>query len=281
MIPKEGAIETEKHQPDFDSEDGFYRTPWQRYGNAITGTTSVMAFLALWELTVYLGVIDQFFISSPIRIVNAASEMVRSGILWPHIMVSLTEFALGFGLAAALGVPIGMFSGWYDKAFAVLNPFISGLNATPRVALLPLIVIWLGIGIWSKVAIVFLGAVFPIVFNMMTAMRTLDESLLKAARSFGANDSQIFRTLALPSSVPFLISGLRLGAGRGLVGIVIGELYAANIGVGYLIALYGSTFQTSSLFVGILIITSMGIALDVVLRRTEAHFEKWRPQTLN
>ena len=174
-----------------------------------------------------------------------------------------------------------MFSGWYDKAFAVLNPFIAGLNATPRVALLPLVVIWLGIGIWSKVAIVFLGAVFPIVFNMMTAMRTLDESLLKAARSFGANDSQIFRTLALPSSVPFLISGLRLGAGRGLVGIVIGELYAANIGVGYLIALYGSTFQTSSLFVGILIITSMGIALDVVLRRTEAYFEKWRPQTLN
>ena len=281
MIPKEGAIETEKHQPDLDNEDGFYRTPWQRYGNAITGTTSVMAFLALWELTVYLGAIDPFFISSPIRIVNAASEMVMSGILWPHIMVSLTEFVLGFGLAAALGVPIGMFSGWYEKAFAVLNPFIAGLNATPRVALIPLVVIWLGIGIWSKVAIVFLGAVFPIVFNMMTAMRTLDEALLKTARSFGANDSQIFRTLALPSSVPFLISGLRLGAGRGLVGIVIGELYAANIGVGYLISLYGSTFQTSSLFVGILIITSMGIALDIVLRRTEAHFEKWRPQTLN
>ena len=102
MIPKEGAIETEKHQPDLDNKDAFYRTPWQRYGNAITGTTSVTAFLALWELTVYLGAIDPFFISSPIRIVNAASEMVMSGILWPHIMVSLTEFVLGFGLAAAL-----------------------------------------------------------------------------------------------------------------------------------------------------------------------------------
>ncbi len=269
---------TEKHPPEPDTEDEFYRTPWQRHGDAIIGMTSVMGFLALWELIVYLEVIDPLFISSPIRIANAAVEMVLSGTLWPHITVSFTEFALGFGLAVAFGVPIGMASGWYDKAFAVFNPFISGLNATPRVALIPVVVIWLGIGIWSKVAIVFLGAVFPIVFNMMTAMRTLDEALLKAARSFGANDRQIFRTLALPSAVPFLISGLRLGAGRGLVGIVIGELYAANVGVGYLIALYGSTFQTAPLFVGILIITLMGITLDVTLRRTEAYFEKWRPQ---
>ncbi len=142
---------------------------------------------------------------------------------------------------------------------------------------MPLIVIWLGIAIWSKVALVFLGAVFPIVFNMMTAMHTLDESLLRVARSFGARDRQIFRTIALPSSIPFLISGLRIGAGRGLVGIVLGELYAANAGIGYLIAIYGSTFQTDKLFVAVLFITTMGISLDLFLRKLERRFEAWRP----
>lgn len=270
--------ESGRGQQAVGAKNNFYRTPWQIYGNAIIGTTSIILFFTLWELIVYFGMIDPLFISSPLRIVEAAVEMIGSGTLWPHIIVSLSEFALGFGLAIVLGVPIGMISGWYEKAYAVSNPFIAGLNATPRVALIPLVVIWLGIGLLSKVAIVFLGAVFPIIFNMLTAMRTLDEALLKTARSFGANDGQIFRTLALPSSVPFLIAGLRLGAGRGLVGIVIGELYAANVGVGYLIALYGSTFQTAKLFVGILLITLMGITLDVVLRRTEAYFEQWRPQ---
>ena len=101
---------------------------------------------------------------------------------------------------------------------------------------------------------------------------------VRMARSFGAADGQIFRTIALPSSVPFLIAGLRLGAGRGLVGIVVGELYAANAGVGFLIAQFGSTFQTDRLFVGVLIITTGGILLDVILRRLERRFELWRPR---
>lgn len=160
----------------------------------------------------------------------------------------------------------------------MLNPFVAALNATPRVALLPLIVIWIGIGLASKVAIVFLGAVFPIIFNMMTALRTLDASIVRMARSFGAQDGQIFRTIALPASVPFLIAGLRLGAGRGLVGIVVGELYAATAGVGFLIAQFGATFQTDRVFVGVLIITLGGVSLDVVLRFLERRFELWRPR---
>jgi NitT/TauT family transport system permease protein len=238
---------------------------------------SILVFLALWEWVTASGHIKPLFISSPSRIAAAASKMLGSGEIWPHLRVSLSEFGLGFGLAIVLGVPLGILVGWYRWAFAATNPFISGINATPREALMPLIVIWLGIAIWSKVALVFLGAVFPIVFNMMTAMHTLDESLLRVARSFGARDRQIFRTIALPSSIPFLISGLRIGAGRGLVGIVLGELYAANAGIGYLIAIYGSTFQTDKLFVAVLFITTMGISLDLFLRKLERRFEAWRP----
>lgn len=251
---------------------------WDRYQNFFLGLVSVVAFLVVWELVAATGRIDPLFISSPSRVVRAGSGLFASGEIWPHIRVSVYEFFMGFGLAVLTGVPLGMLAGWYSKLFALANPFIAALNATPRVALMPLVVIWLGIGIWSKVAIVFLGAFFPIVFNMMTALRTLDASLVKAARSFGARDGQIFRTIALPSSVPFLIAGLRLGAGRGLVGIVVGELYAANVGVGYLMALYGSTFQTDKLFVGVMIITALGVLLDVLLRRLERRFELWRPQ---
>ncbi len=254
-----------------------HRRRTQRSLDSGIAVLSVLVFLALWEWVTASGHIKPLFISSPSRIAVAGSKMLASGEIWPHLRVSLSEFGLGFGLAIVLGVPVGVLVGWYRWAFAATNPFISGINATPREAMMPLIVIWLGIAIWSKVALVFLGAVFPIVFNMMTAMHTLDESLLQVARSFGAKDRQIFRTIALPSSLPFLISGLRIGAGRGLVGIVLGELYAANAGIGYLIAVYGSTFQTDKLFVAVLFITSMGIGLDQILRRLERRFEAWRP----
>jgi len=238
---------------------------------------SVVGFLGIWQVIAGHW-IDPLFISSPTRIGVAMVALLKTGELWRHLQVSLYEFLSGFGLAIITGVIIGVFAGWYGPVFATLNPFIVGFNATPRVALLPLIVIWLGVGIWSKVAIVYLGAVFPIIFNMMTAMRTMDASLVRMARSFGASDHHIFRTIALPSSVPFLISGLRLGSGRALVGVVVGELYAANVGIGYLIAIYGSTFQTDKLFVGVMIITVLGVVLDIVLRWMERRFELWRPK---
>lgn len=250
---------------------------WNRYHIAIIGALSVVAFLVLWQI-IATWWIPPLFISSPTRIAGATIILLKGGELWTHLSVSLYEFVVGFGLAIITGVIIGVLAGWYGRIFAMLNPFIVGFNATPRVALLPLIVIWLGVGIWSKVAIVYLGAVFPIIFNMMTAMRTMDASILRMARSFGASDWHIFRTIALPSSVPFLIAGLRLGSGRALVGIVVGELYAANVGIGYLIAIFGSTFQTDKLFVGVMIITIMGVTLDVVLRWLERRFELWRPK---
>lgn len=251
---------------------------WERYQNLLLGMASVGLFLLAWETVANRGWLDPLFVSSPLRILRAFSGLVGAGDLWVHIRVSLYEFVLGFGLAVLTAVPVGALAGWYRPLFAITNPFIAGLNATPRDALMPLVVIWLGIGIWSKVALVFLGAFFPIAFNMMTALRTLDASLVRMARSFGARDGHIFRTIALPASVPFLIAGLRVGAGRGLVGIVIGELYAATVGVGYLIALYGSTFQTDKLFVGVAVITTLGVALDVLLRRLERRFELWRPR---
>lgn len=246
-------------------------------GQAAVSVAAVALFFGLWEALGGSGLVHPLFISSPSRILAAAAGLFGSGEIWPHVAASLGEFGLGFGLAIVVGVPLGMIAGWYQVVFAAVNPFVAGLNATPRVALMPLIILWLGIGLSSKVALVFLGAVFPILLNMMTAMRTLDPYLLKAARSFGADDGQVFWTLAFPSSIPFLVAALRLGAGRALVGVVVAEMYMSNLGLGYLVARYGSTLQTDKLFVGIGIITSVGVLLDVILRRLERRFEAWRP----
>jgi NitT/TauT family transport system permease protein len=176
-----------------------------------------------------------------------------------------------------IGVPLGILMGWYSRINAVLEPFVSALYATPRIALLPLVMIWFGIGIMSKIAIVFLGAIFPILVNTITGVRTIDADFVKVARSFGSTDRQLFLTVALPSSVPMLLSGLRLGLGHALVGIVVGEMYGATHGLGFLIAVSGARFQTDKVMVGIILIASAGILLTELLRLLERRFERWRP----
>ncbi len=238
---------------------------------------SVLAFLAFWEAVVQFGLVNPLFVSSPSRIAAAGYELFASGTIWGDLAASGLEFCLGYGLAIAIGVPLGVLMGWYSRVNAVLDPFVSALYATPRIALLPLVMIWFGIGLMSRVAIVFLGAVFPILVNTITGMRTIDADFIKVARSFGASDRQLFLTVALPSSVPLLLAGLRLGLGHALIGIVVGEMFGATEGLGYLISVAGARFQTDKVMVGILIIAGAGMAMTQVLRAIERRFERWRP----
>lgn len=250
----------------------------QNLQRPLISLTSILVFLLLWEWVGTSGLINPLFVSAPSKIGLAAFKMFSEGSIWNDIYVSGTEFVLGFAVAIVIGIPFGMLLGWYRTFNYIFDPFVSALNAAPRVALIPLLIIWFGIGIWSKVAIVFLGAIFPILINTQSGVRALDETLLRAARSFGANDWQIFRTIALPGSVPFILSGLRLGLGRALVGIVVGELVAATAGVGYIMAIAGATFQTDKLFVGIFMITGGGVLMTWLLDRLEHRFDAWRPK---
>ena len=213
----------------------------RRHEHALLGTISIFVFLAFWELSVALGWVNPLFTSSPSRIVRTGYEMFADGSIWYDLQVSGYEFIVGYGAAIVIGVPLGILMGWYGRVNAVLDPFVSALYATPRIALLPLIMIWFGIGLMSKIAIVFLGAVFPILVNTITGVRTVNADFVKVARSFGSNDWQMFLTVALPSSVPLLLTGLRLGLGHALVGIVVGEMYGATHGLGFLIATAGAT----------------------------------------
>ncbi len=218
------------------------------------------------------------FISSPTRIAATAFQMfVVTGEIWKDIGRSGLEFLLGVSLALVVGVPLGFAAGWYRRFRYAVDPFLAALNATPQVALLPLLVLWIGTGMACRVLIIFLLAVIPIAISAMSAVRTVDARLVRVARSFSAGDWRLFRTIVLPSTVPFLLAGIRLAVGRGMIGIVVGEIYGSAAGIGMMINQAGSRFETDRVFVGVLTIAAAGVALVEIVRSVEQRVEAWRP----
>ncbi len=245
----------------------------------ILGTSAVVVFLTIWELVggVFQWV-NPMFMSSPSLIFKAAVQLFGSGEIYNDLRVSGIEFFWGYFLSVVVAIPFGIMVGWYRRMSFIFDPFINAMNATPRVALLPLVIIWLGIGILSKVGIIFLGAVFPILINTRDGVKTTPYNLLTAARSFGASEWQIFKSVVLPSTIPFILTGLRLGVGRALIGVMVGELYAATAGIGFMITVAGATFQTDKVFVGVLIFALSGMISMELLTKLESRFDKWRPK---
>jgi NitT/TauT family transport system permease protein len=176
------------------------------------------------------------------------------------------------------GVVFGVVIGWYRRLAMIVEPFLTGLYSTPRVALVPLILIWFGIGMWSKVFIVFINAFFPVLINTIGGVKAIDRDLLRAARSFCASDWQIFTTVVVPGSVPFILTGVRQAVALGLIGVVVGEMFGGSEGIGYMVNYGGQTYQTDTVFVGVVIIAFAGIVLTWLAERLERHFSRWRPE---
>jgi NitT/TauT family transport system permease protein len=245
----------------------------------ILGGLAVAVFLITWELVGNVfQLINPMFMSAPSLIFKAGWEMFRSGEIYHDLYVSGIEFIGGYALAAVVGIPFGILTGWYKRMSYIFDPFVNAMNATPRVALLPLVIIWLGIGIMSKVGIIFLGAVFSILINTRDGVKTTPANLLNAARSFGASEWMVFKTVVVPSTIPFILTGLRLAVGRALVGVLVGELYAATAGIGFMITVAGATFQTDKVFVGVGIFALSGMIGMELLTKVEKRFDRWRPQ---
>jgi NitT/TauT family transport system permease protein len=285
----------------FQASRRWRRTIVEQQGFLI-GAVAVLAFMLFWEWAGTSGVVNPMFTSAPSRIVKTADKLffdggigamfaalfagnlagawavVQKGSIWKDIWVSSQEVAWGYMLALAVGIPLGLMMGWFRRLNYILSPFVSALYATPSVALIALYIIWFGIGMNSKIAVIFMSSIFYPLIYARAGVSTVDANILKCAKSFGANDFQLLRTVVLPSSVPYLMAGARLGLGRGLVGMVVGELYAATAGVGYLITVAGATFQTDKVFVGVLIVTFAGVGLTAVLQRIEDRFSSWRPR---
>jgi len=243
----------------------------------IIGGGTLVAFFLLWEALGRSGLVDPLFASSPTRMVQAGIVLLRDPDFWNDLRVSGTEFALGYGAAVLIGILLGLAAGLFKRVDYVLAPFVNMLNAVPRVTLLPLIIIWFGIGIWSKVAVVFLGAVIPILINSQSGVKTSEARFIRVAQSFSASPFKVFFSIVLPGTVPFIFTGLKYGAGRALLGVVVGELYASTAGVGHVIADAGNTLQTDVVFFGVMIFMATGLLMVALLDRLEQRFERWRP----
>jgi len=245
----------------------------------ILGTTAVVSFLVVWELVGNTWqLINPMFMSAPSLIFKAAVQLFASGEIWNDLYVSGIEFFWGYFLSIIFAIPFGIAIGWYKKFAYVCDPFVNAMNATPRVALLPLVIIWLGIGILSKVGIIFLGAVFPLLINTRDGVKTTPANLLTAARSFGDPVWLCCFWVRALSSVPFCIRGFWGALSCALIVVMVGELYAATAGIGFMITVAGATFQTDKVFVGVLVFAITGMVMTDLIDRYERRFDKWRPK---
>jgi ABC-type nitrate/sulfonate/bicarbonate transport system permease component len=243
----------------------------------VWSASSPALLLLAWETAATVGVVDPLFVSSPSRIAAALVNLTREASFWKDLQVSAVEFGVGFVAAVVTALALGLVAGWYRRIDAAIDPLLSGLYATPRIALLPLVLIWFGIGIWSKVAIVYLGAFFPIVISVIAGVRVTEGRYVRVARSFSAGQWRLLRSVVLPGSVPFVLSGIRLAVGRGLVGVVVGEFYVSTAGIGHRIATAGASLQTDAVLAGVVIVTVIGALMVAAVHRIERHFERWKP----
>ena len=233
--------------------------------------------LVAWEAAVDAGLVKSILVSSPTRVAAAAIDDFSSGVIWPHIRVSLLEWTSGFVLGLLTSIPIGLFLGSFRRAEYVFDPILAAAYATPLVALVPMIVLVFGVGTESKIFVVWLETFITGVITTLGGARAADKRHLDIARSFGASRWLTFRSVVLPSSVPFIITGVRLGAGRALVGVVVAEFVASNIGIGFYISFNGTLLNTSRVMLGVILIGLFGLVVGQIIRRVEERFEAWRP----
>lgn len=254
---------------------------WQRSRALLgdwLGVVGVVSFFAAWELATRLEILNPFYFPPFSKILVKGYEMFADGSIWEHMWFSLTNFAIGFFVSVLLGVLLGVPMGWYKNVCKTFDPLLSGIYATPLIALLPLIIMMFGLGSLSKIIMTILAAVFPILINTMTGIANTDHRLINMARAFGAKDNQIFRKVSLPGSLPYIVAGMRVALGRALVYIVVAEQYGAATGLGYLSSVAAQRFQMAAMFVPIVIIAGLGAGLNELLKIFERRLEKWKPQ---
>jgi len=235
--------------------------------------TSLAIVLTLWQ--VFGANIDPVLFTTPSKIAAAAVTMIGSGELWTYLWPSLVVLAIGLTLAATIGIAIGLLLARFwvlDVAFGV---YITFLYSTPSVALVPLIVLWAGFETTAKVVILFLFAFFPMTINTYQGVKNVDSKLIEVGRAFRCSEAQLWTNIVLPGALPFIVTGLRLAVGRGLIGMVLADLYTAISGIGYLIVRTASTYQVDKMFVPIVTLGLLGVTLTALLRLLEIKVAPW------
>jgi NitT/TauT family transport system permease protein len=241
--------------------------------NAIR-TASVVVFFIIWE---YFGRhMDPIFMAPPSAIFRATGELIMSGALQKGLVQSLWPFTVGMVLTIIIGIALGIAIAQWKTVEYILDPFINALYAIPRIALVPLIILWAGLEFAGKVTILVSVAVFPIIVNTYSGIRDVRGSMLEIGRAYGATESQIFFKIILPAALPFIMAGVRLSVGLAIIGIIVAEFFTAISGLGGMIIEYANVFATAKLFVPIIVIALVGVVLTEFIQWLERRLSRWR-----
>ena len=254
---------------------------WRRVEPAALGTAGIAVVLVLWEALPHLVAMREgtkLFFAPPSRVAVTLWNMFASGMVWGPLGVSAAGFAVGLGIAIAVAIPLGVLVGRSQTLNALLDPFITAFNATPRLVFLPLVLLWFGLGLWSKVVIVFFGAVFPLLINTYEGVRNADRVLVTVVRAFGASEWDIARLVIVPNALPYIIVGLRLAIGRAVLGVVVSEFFGSNEGLGVIMVQAASQYKVDVVFAGLIIFTVLSLVMTGLVKLLENRFSRWRPQ---
>jgi NitT/TauT family transport system permease protein len=246
-----------------------------RYERLALGVGSMAVLLASWELASRWEIVDPRFASSPFLVVRATGAAIASGELWFHGRVTLLEFAAGFSVAVVVGLALGTVAGWSKRAGQLVDPFLMALSSTPRSALIPILIVWFGLGFGSKAVLVFLNSIIPIVIDTMIGVRAADPQLRQVARSFGASRAAEIVYVVLPGALPHIFAGLRIGLNLALIGVIIAEMYVAIAGMGRMIVVFGGAFRIDELLSYIFVVSVFGGLFVMVLGLIERALVPW------
>jgi NitT/TauT family transport system permease protein len=250
---------------------------YSEHRRLVLGLFSVTGLIIAWELFLtYVIPVNPFFFTKPSLIAAAFLEQIHGAKLWHDLAVSSRAFVWGFSVAVLVGIPLGVLMGWHRRLEYALDPFLTALYASPLVALAPLLIIVFGVGVLGKAALVFLLAVFPFIYNTFAGVKSTEPLLINVIRSFGGTQKDLYFKVILPSTMPYIAAGARIAIGRGLVGIIVGEFYAASEGIGFAISQAGDTYRLPDMFVGIIILSLIAVVLTEVMRWLELSLAPWR-----
>ena len=251
-------------------------TSWQKsYPNWVS-IVSILCLLAIWELICQSGVVSSLFLPAPTAIISALMQMIADGEIGVSLAASLYRILAGFFIGSLIGLAVGLVTGTSALMDKIGTPIVNAIYPIPKIALLPLFILWLGIGELSKVTIIALGVFFPVAMNTYSGVKNVDTLLLKVAASFNASWRMTMKSVVLPNALPMIFAGLRLAAGTSLLLLVAAEMIAAQVGIGALILHYGDLMITDRLMAGVIVLSLLGLVFNLILQFVERKAIPWK-----
>jgi len=267
------------------------KTFYEANEHHILGGGFIMIFLLIWEAVPHVFTLPRgmsLFFTTPSQVFDRlvwmfsdGQQMFDGNVIWVHLFSSAEAFGSGLGLSIVIALPLGIILGRSTTLNAMFDPFVTAINATPRLVFLPIIMIWVGIGYWTVTLIVFIVAVFPLLINTYAGVRNADRILINVVRSFGASEWEINKLVILPNSVPFIVAGLRLAIGRAVLGIVVAEFFGGTTrGLGVIMVDASGKFHVDVVFAGLVMFMTLSLFMTAIVKVIEKRFSRWRPQVV-